>query len=81
MSSLWDSQYPPKTLHERASAKTKNASPSNTSVPAQRKWPDLDRSKLKKGFNFPDSAVSSDEKKIRYVENRNRHEESQLPSI
>ena len=48
-------------MADLASPNTRNASPSNNSVPAHKNCPDFDTSKLKNGFNCPDSAVSSKE--------------------
>nr|CAD7568664.1 unnamed protein product [Timema californicum] len=60
ISSLWDSQYPPSNLLDRASQKRRNASPSTNSVPADTNRSLHAISKLLNGFGCP--VISRDEK-------------------
>jgi hypothetical protein len=60
MSSVCDSQYPPRRFVERASQNRRNASSSISSVPPHIKWLLQATSKSNSGFSFSEPSVSSE---------------------
>jgi len=60
MSSVCDSQYPPRRRVERTSQKRRNESSFISSVPPQIKRLLKAMSKSESGFNFPEPSVSSE---------------------